>query len=130
LLPSQRQSQRNIADELERQNQDIQAARKNVILDPQNIRAAAAELQKYNAQIQALTAKKTATQQFRPNDKEAVKAIEAEIDALEKRRNAYSVQKLGFDNIGFGKFRFLRIDYVRAYQNGYQGDGVMFGLKF
>jgi hypothetical protein len=42
----------------------------------------------------------------------------------------YQEFTVGFDNIGFGKFRFLRIDYVRAYQNGYQGDGVMFGLKF
>lgn len=36
---------------------------------------------------------------------------------------------LGFDNIGFGKFRLLRIDYVRAYENGYIGDGLMFGIK-
>lgn len=36
----------------------------------------------------------------------------------------------GFDNIGFGKFRMLRIDYVRAYQGGFQTDGIMFGLKF
>jgi len=36
----------------------------------------------------------------------------------------------GFDNIGFGKFRMLRIDYVRAYQGGYQTDGIVFGLKF
>jgi hypothetical protein len=37
---------------------------------------------------------------------------------------------VGFDNIGWGKFRFLRIDYVRSYQNGFQGDGVMFGVTF
>ncbi len=42
----------------------------------------------------------------------------------------YQEVTVGFDNIGWGKFRFLRIDYVRSYQNGYQGDGVMFGLKF
>ena len=42
----------------------------------------------------------------------------------------YQEFTVGFDNIGWGKFRFLRIDYVRSYQNGYQGDGVMFGLKF
>jgi len=36
----------------------------------------------------------------------------------------------GFDNIGFGKFRMLRIDYVRAYQGGFQTDGIVFGLKF
>jgi hypothetical protein len=37
---------------------------------------------------------------------------------------------IGFDNIGWGKFRFLRIDYVRSYQDGFQGDGINFGLKF
>ncbi len=42
----------------------------------------------------------------------------------------YQEFSVGFDNIGFGKFRFLRIDYVRAYQNGFQGDGIMFGLRF
>ena len=42
----------------------------------------------------------------------------------------YQEFSIGFDNIGFGKFRFLRIDYVRAYQNGYVGDGVMFGIQF
>ena len=42
----------------------------------------------------------------------------------------YQEVTVGFDNIGFGKFRFLRIDYVRSYQNGFQGDGVMFGVKF
>lgn len=36
----------------------------------------------------------------------------------------------GFDNIGFGNFRMLRIDYVRSYQGGFQSDGIMFGLKF
>jgi hypothetical protein len=42
----------------------------------------------------------------------------------------YQEFTVGFDNIGWGKFRFLRVDYVRSYQNGFQGDGVMFGLKF
>ena len=42
----------------------------------------------------------------------------------------YQEFTVGFDNIGWGKFRFLRVDYVRSYQNGYQGDGVMFGFKF
>ena len=36
----------------------------------------------------------------------------------------------GFDNIGIGNFRMLRIDYVRSYQGGFQSDGIMFGLKF
>ncbi len=45
-------------------------------------------------------------------------------------RKPYQEITVGFDNIGFGKMRFLRIDYVRSYQNGFQGDGVMFGVKF
>ena len=36
----------------------------------------------------------------------------------------------GFDNIGIGSFRMLRVDYVRSYQGGFQSDGIMFGLKF
>lgn len=36
----------------------------------------------------------------------------------------------GFDNVGFGKFRLFRIDYVRSYQNGFQTDGIVFGMKF
>lgn len=36
----------------------------------------------------------------------------------------------GFNNVGFGKFRLLRVDYVRAYQGGFVTDGVVFGLKF
>lgn len=45
-------------------------------------------------------------------------------------RNPYQEFSAGLSNLGFGKFRILRIDYVRTYQNGYQGDGVMFGLNF
>ena len=45
-------------------------------------------------------------------------------------RKPYQEFTVGFDNIGWGKFRFLRIDYVRTYQGGYQGDGFMFGVKF
>ena len=37
----------------------------------------------------------------------------------------------GFDNVGFGKFRVFRIDYVRAYNgSSFTTDGVMFGMKF
>ncbi|WP_288981585.1 DUF5686 and carboxypeptidase regulatory-like domain-containing protein [uncultured Flavobacterium sp.] len=45
-------------------------------------------------------------------------------------RKPYQEVTVGFDNIGWGKLRFLRIDYVRSYQNGFQGDGIMFGVKF
>lgn len=41
----------------------------------------------------------------------------------------YQEFSVGFDNIGIGKFRIFRISYVRAYQNGYQGDGFVFGIK-
>jgi hypothetical protein len=44
--------------------------------------------------------------------------------------NPYSEVTIGLDNLGFGKFRMLRLDYVRSYQNGFQGDGIIFGLKF
>lgn len=42
----------------------------------------------------------------------------------------YQEVTVGFDRIGFGKFKIFRIDYVRSYQGGYLGDGVMFGMKF
>ncbi|RTY99938.1 carboxypeptidase-like regulatory domain-containing protein [Flavobacterium sp. RSP49] len=42
----------------------------------------------------------------------------------------YTEITVGLDNLGFGKFKMLRIDYVRSYQNGFQGDGAVFGLKF
>ncbi|MBJ2174306.1 carboxypeptidase-like regulatory domain-containing protein [Aureibaculum sp. A20] len=42
----------------------------------------------------------------------------------------YSEYSVGLDNIGFGKFRFLRIDYVRSYFNGKATNGVVFGLSF
>ncbi|WP_313804587.1 DUF5686 and carboxypeptidase regulatory-like domain-containing protein [Flavobacterium sp.] len=42
----------------------------------------------------------------------------------------YQEFTVGFDNVGFGKFRMLRVDYVRSYQSGFQTDGIVFGLKF
>lgn len=45
-------------------------------------------------------------------------------------RNPYSEYTVGFDNLGWGKFRFLRIDYVRSYESGFLSDGVIFGLTF
>jgi hypothetical protein len=45
-------------------------------------------------------------------------------------RKPYQEFTVGLDNLGFGKYRFLRLDYIRSYHNGYQGDGVIFGLKF
>ena len=45
-------------------------------------------------------------------------------------RKPYQEFSVGLDNLGFGKYKMFRVDYVRSYQNGYQGDGVIFGLKF
>ena len=45
-------------------------------------------------------------------------------------RNPYQEFSVGLDNLGFGKVRIFRVDYIRSYQNGYQGDAVIFGLKF
>ncbi|CAM4177258.1 DUF5686 domain-containing protein [Flavobacterium antarcticum] len=45
-------------------------------------------------------------------------------------RKPYQEFSVGLDRLGFGKFKIFRFDYVRSYQNGYQGDGVVFGLKF
>lgn len=45
-------------------------------------------------------------------------------------KKPYNEVSIGLDNLGFGKFRIFRVDYVRAYQGGYLEDGVVFGLKF
>ncbi|WP_031425708.1 DUF5686 and carboxypeptidase regulatory-like domain-containing protein [Flavimarina sp. Hel_I_48] len=42
----------------------------------------------------------------------------------------YSELSLGLGNLGFGKFRFLRVDYVRSYFNGGSDGAFVFGLKF
>lgn len=42
----------------------------------------------------------------------------------------YSEFSVGLDNLGFGKFRFLRIDYVRSYYQGGNMGAFIFGLKF
>ncbi len=44
--------------------------------------------------------------------------------------NPYREVSLGLDNIGFGKFRFLRLDYVVSFTNGRRDTGFIFGLKF
>lgn len=41
----------------------------------------------------------------------------------------YQEVSIGLDNLGFGKLKIFRLDYVRSYQSGYQRDGVVFGLK-
>ena len=42
----------------------------------------------------------------------------------------YQELTVGLDNVGWGKWRFLRIDYVRSYQSGFLSDAIVFGLKF
>ncbi|HEX9827833.1 MAG TPA: DUF5686 and carboxypeptidase regulatory-like domain-containing protein, partial [Flavobacteriaceae bacterium] len=42
----------------------------------------------------------------------------------------YQEYTLGIDNIGWGKFRFLRLDYVRSYQSGFINDALVFGVSF
>lgn len=42
----------------------------------------------------------------------------------------YQEYTVGLDNIGWGKFRFLRLDYLRSYQSGFQSDAIIIGLKF
>ncbi|PWB25635.1 DUF5686 and carboxypeptidase regulatory-like domain-containing protein [Flavobacterium sp. HTF] len=44
-------------------------------------------------------------------------------------RKPYSELTVGLDNLGFGKFKLFRIDYIHSYQGGIQQNGVVFGLK-
>lgn len=44
-------------------------------------------------------------------------------------RKPYQEFSIGLDRLGFGKFKLFRVDYVRSYQNGFIGDGVIFGLQ-
>ena len=41
----------------------------------------------------------------------------------------YQEYSVGLDQLGWGKFKLFRFDYVRSYQNGFQTDGLIFGLK-
>jgi hypothetical protein len=45
-------------------------------------------------------------------------------------KTPYSEYSVGLDNLGFGKFKLFRLDYVRSYQSGFQKDGIVVGLKF
>lgn len=44
-------------------------------------------------------------------------------------RKPYTEYSVGLDNIGFGKWRFLRIDYVKSFHAGIKNDGFLFRLK-
>lgn len=45
-------------------------------------------------------------------------------------RKPYMEFTIGLDNVGWGKFRLLRVDYIRSYEGKFAGDGVIFGLTF
>ncbi len=45
------------------------------------------------------------------------------------KRSPYHEYTVGLNNLGFGKFKIFRLDYVHAYQKGWQADGFIFGLK-
>ena len=45
-------------------------------------------------------------------------------------KKPYSEYSIGIDNIGFGKWRVLRVDYVKSNFNGVKVDGFLFGLTF
>lgn len=47
-----------------------------------------------------------------------------------EERKPYSEISIGIDNLGFGKFRLLRVDYVRSYYQGGSEGAFIFGLKF
>lgn len=42
----------------------------------------------------------------------------------------YNEFNIGLDNLGFGKFKLFRIDYVQSFNGGIRKDGILFGLKF
>ncbi|MFH6969042.1 DUF5686 and carboxypeptidase regulatory-like domain-containing protein [Flavobacterium sp. FlaQc-28] len=44
-------------------------------------------------------------------------------------RKPYTEFTVGLDNLGFGKFKLFRVDYVHSYQGGIQQNGIVFGLK-
>jgi Family of unknown function (DUF5686)/CarboxypepD_reg-like domain len=49
---------------------------------------------------------------------------------LTPENTPYTEYAIGLDNIGLGKFRFLRVDYVRSNLNGIINNGFVFGISF
>ena len=47
-----------------------------------------------------------------------------------QERKPYSEFSIGIDNLGFGSYRLLRLDYVLSNFNGIQNGNLVFGLKF
>ncbi|WP_233897649.1 DUF5686 family protein [Tenacibaculum piscium] len=48
---------------------------------------------------------------------------------LTANQKPYSELAIGLDNIGFGKWRFLRIDFAHAIFNGKRENSIVFGIK-
>ena len=44
-------------------------------------------------------------------------------------KKPYTEYSIGLDNIGYGKWRFLRVDYVRSFHGGIKNDGLLFRLS-
>ncbi|MAN58876.1 MAG: hypothetical protein CMC08_03460, partial [Flavobacteriaceae bacterium] len=55
--------------------------------------------------------------------------VGAHVLAIDKLK-PYSEFSVGIDNLGIGKYRLLRVDYVRNYFNGSSEGAFIFGLKF
>ena len=49
---------------------------------------------------------------------------------IRKDKKPYSELSVGLGNIGIGKLRFLRLDYVKSNYNGVSQNGLVFGLSF
>jgi len=47
-----------------------------------------------------------------------------------KNNKPYSELTFGVDNIGFGKIRFLKVSYVKAFHDGITENGFVFGFNF
>lgn len=45
-------------------------------------------------------------------------------------QSPYHELSVGLDRLGFGKFKFLRLDYVVPYNGGWQDGALIFGLTF
>tara|TARA_R110001606_G_scaffold93376_1_gene207349 strand:- start:55104 stop:57575 length:2472 start_codon:yes stop_codon:yes gene_type:complete len=44
-------------------------------------------------------------------------------------KNPYTEYSVGLDNVGFGKWRFLRVEYVKSFHAGIKNDGFIFSLN-
>ncbi|MFY0629107.1 MAG: carboxypeptidase-like regulatory domain-containing protein [Flavobacteriaceae bacterium] len=45
-------------------------------------------------------------------------------------RKPYTEYSIGLDNIGWGKWRFLKVQYVQSFHDGNNGSGFLFGVSF